>query len=133
VGLALAIASTATLLAGPTPVLTGCEHRPQVRPAGIVLACGDGNFYVTRLTWTRWSPREAVARGVGYENDCRPNCAAGHFHTYLVELRLSRVVGCVAHRLEFSTIAWRFVAAKPAHVPRAGSETLPCRFLRLHP
>jgi len=121
------------MLAGPTPVLSGCSHVAQVKPRSVMLACGDGNFYVSRLSWTRWSAREALASGIGHQNDCTPDCARGRFHTYRVELRLSHVVTCVRGRLEFATIGWRFLELRPAHVTRTGSETLPCRFLRLRP
>jgi hypothetical protein len=122
-----------TLLLTAALVFTGCSHRPEVRPASIVIACGDGNFYVTGLRWSRWGSRDAVATGTAHANDCTPYCAAGRFHTYPAALRLSRPVSCVAGRREFAAIAWRFPAAKPAHAPRSGTETLPCRFLRLRP
>jgi hypothetical protein len=116
-----------------TTVLTGCWHHAQVRPAEVVFACGDGNFYVTGLLWTHWGAADAEGRGVGHQNDCTPDCASGHFHTYKLSVRLSRPVVCVKARREFSRLAWRFTATKPAHVTRAGSETLPRRFLKLKP
>ena len=114
-------------------VFTGCAHHAQVRPAGVVFACGDGNFYATRMSWTHWGSADAEGIGVAYVNDCTPYCAAGHFHTYKLSVRLSRPVVCVKGRREFSRITWRFTAAKPAHVARADGETLPCRFLKLKP
>jgi hypothetical protein len=128
-GLLLAVAS----LAAPTPVITGCSHRPQVRPHEIMIACGDGNFYVDHLAWTRWRVSGAMATGFAHQNDCTPDCAAGHFHSYRASVTLSRVLSCVKGRREFVRIAWRFRAAKPAQAPRSSSETLPCRFLRLKP
>jgi hypothetical protein len=120
------------LLAALT-VFTGCGHQPQLRPTKVVFACADANFYATGISWTRWGPSAAEGVGVGHENDCKPYCAAGHFHTYRLTVRLSRPVACVKGRREFSRIAWRYTAAKPAGVPRAGSETLPCSFLKLKP
>jgi hypothetical protein len=67
--------------------LTGCAHRPHVRPSQAVFACADANFYATGLRWARWSADDA----------------------------------------------WRFAAATPAGVPRSGSETLPCSFLKRRP
>jgi hypothetical protein len=127
------MAAVLAVLAVAATVFTGCAHQPVVRPHEVVVACGDGNFYVDKLRWSSWRGAAAVATGVAHENDCTPNCAAGHFHTYRAELRLSHVVRCVKGRAEFATIGWRFLAAKPAHVPRTDSETLPCRFLRLKP
>jgi hypothetical protein len=101
-------------------VWTGCTHKASVRPAEIVVACADANFYVDRLRWTRWTATEAIASGVGHRNDCKPYCAAGHFRASPLAIRLSRVVECVPGRREFSRITWN-----------GGSETLPCSFLKL--
>jgi hypothetical protein len=114
-------------------VFTGCAHHPVVRPASVVFACGDGNFYATSLHWVTWGATAATAKGVGHQNDCKPYCAAGHFHTYSLSVRLSRPVQCVHGRTEFSRIAWTFTGRHPARVPATGSEVLPCSFLRLKP
>lgn len=116
-----------------TTVLTGCAHQAQVRPAGVVFACADANFYATRMSWAHWGTADAEGIGLGYVNDCTPYCAAGHFHTYRLSVHLSRPVICVKGRREFSRIAWRFTASKPPHVARADGETLPCSFLKLKP
>jgi hypothetical protein len=106
-------------------VWSGCAHQPQVRPASIVIACADANFYVDHLHWQRWTATGAVGTGIAHRNDCKPNCAAGHFHSSTATVRLSRVVTCVKGRREFSRIAW---TGKDA-----SSETLPCSFLALRP
>ena len=114
-------------------VLTGCAHHGQVRPAEVIFACADANFYATQMSWTHWGTADAEGTGLGHQNDCTPYCAAGHFHSYRATVKLSRVISCVKGRREFARIAWRFAAAKPAQYSRAGSETLTCRFLRLRP
>jgi hypothetical protein len=114
-------------------VFTGCSHQAQLRPVQIVFACADGNFYVNGMSWTHWGTADAEGTGVGHLNDCTPYCAAGHFHAYKLSVRLSRPVVCVKGRREFSRIGWRFTGAKPARLPRADGETLPCRFLKLKP
>jgi hypothetical protein len=106
-------------------VWTGCAHQPQVRPASIVVACADANFYVDHLRWKAWGARVATAAGTAHQNDCKPNCAAGHFRTFPLTVRLSRVVTCVRRRREFARIAWSGGAT--------GTETLPCSFLGLKP
>jgi hypothetical protein len=115
-------------------VLTGCSHHAQVRPASVIFACADANFYVARITWSHWGAGDAEGTGVGHQNDCTPNCAAGHFHTYPLTVRLSRPVVCTkGGPRQFSRIAWRFTGAKPGGVPRSDGETLPCSFLKIKP
>jgi hypothetical protein len=99
-----------------------------VRPRSIVLACGDGNLYVTRIEWSRWTMREARGVGVGHQNDCVPDCARGHFHRYRVALRLYRVRDCGAPKVaQFTRAFWAFTASKPVGVSRSGVEIFRCR------
>jgi len=99
-----------------------------VRPRSIVLACGDGNLYVTGIAWTRWAMQHALGVGVGHQNDCLPDCARGHFHNYPVALQLNRALECGAAKLpQFTQALWAFTAAKPVGVSRSGSETFRCR------
>ncbi|POX45459.1 hypothetical protein C3489_34135 [Streptomyces sp. Ru71] len=74
----------------PRPVLVDCLFHPQVRPADFILACGDGNSRLSSLHWKQWDTGVAVAEGVNAVNDCKPYCAAGHFHSYAVTVRLDR-------------------------------------------
>jgi hypothetical protein len=122
-------------LAHPATVWKSCAHEPAVRPAQIVLACGDGNFYAAGLRWTSWTSSSATATGVGRQNDCNPYCAAGHFRAYPISVRLSDPVTCGGTRREFARISWRWTTPIPKlhAVPRTGSDTLPCSFLKLKP
>ena len=129
--LAAALAAAFASPASQTPRFVGCASftsataKGAVRPASIVVACGDGNFYLDRLVWSAWG---TVARGAGiaHQNDCTPYCAAGHFHAYRATVRLDRAKMC-AGRPELTRIAWTFVGAKPAHAARSDSETFRCR------
>jgi hypothetical protein len=99
-----------------------------VRPRSIMLACGDGNFYLTRIAWSRWTMREARGVGVGHQNDCVPDCARGRFHSYRVALRLDRVMECGVPKVaQFTRAFWAFRASKPIGVARSGSQTFRCR------
>jgi hypothetical protein len=44
----------------------------------------DGNDYLTRLSWTSWTPGLASGYGTQVVNDYLPYCAAGHFDSYPV-------------------------------------------------
>ena len=62
-----------------TFVTKDCVH-VAIRPASIVFACADGNFYADHLRWGFWGVRHARGHGVFHQNDCNPSCAEGHFH-----------------------------------------------------
>ena len=81
---------TATPISVDGPfVLLDCLNRPQVRPASYMLACADGNDELIRIHWTNWVPPGAAGLGIQYLNDCTPNCASGHFHSYPVDIAVS--------------------------------------------
>ncbi len=76
----------------------------EVEPTSLLLVCSDGTAGLKNLTWTHWghnittstsgqSIPSATATGTGefFLNDCNPNCAQGHDHTYPVQVTLSVV------------------------------------------
>jgi hypothetical protein len=87
--------------ASPGPPATGslpgvvadCTSAPpyqlSIRPASIVLACGDGGLGVENITWTTWTTSPAAGQGTFWEKLCQPNCADGKIGTYPVAVRLS--------------------------------------------
>ncbi|HLI39075.1 MAG TPA: hypothetical protein VKV80_17305 [Streptosporangiaceae bacterium] len=75
-------ALTAKAASSTRTVVVSCPGKAQVRPGGFVLACADGNDYLTGLSWTSWTPDLASAKGTEHLNDCTPDCAQGKFHTY---------------------------------------------------
>jgi hypothetical protein len=52
------------------------------------LACGDGNGYFDRVQWSQWTQTYATATARQWVNDCKPNCANGHYTKRRVPLRL---------------------------------------------
>jgi hypothetical protein len=129
-----AIAVTTAPASPSQPHFAGCVSfvsataTGRVRPASIVLACADANFYVDKIRWSNWGPRSATGLGTGHQNDCTPYCAAGKFHAYPLSIRLDILELCgTAHRTaEFTRASWRFVAARPHGIPRSGSERFRC-------
>lgn len=137
VAVAVAVATLASVTAGSSgaravPVFGGCTSDVRVRPPKIVFACGDGNFFATRLRWSRWDAREALATGLGHQNDCTPDCARGHFHVYPISVRLSAPIVC-AHLNEFAKLSSRFLGRKPAHVPRQSTDSFSCHWRKVRP
>ena len=129
--LAALVAATAASAgeAVPVPKLAGCVPgaTPTVRPKEIIVACGDANFYFTNLVWASWNATGATAAGIAHLNDCKPYCAAGHFHTYRIAVTLTRPRSCRNGAREFTRMTWRFPATHPAGQPRTAGQPLPCR------
>ena len=129
-----ALVSVSAAAAASVPGYYGCtsffldQHHQTavVRPHSIVVACGDGNFALLRLRWTSWNGLHANAQATASQNDCKPYCAAGHFHSYPATVVLSRPRTCKNGVRVFTQLAWRFTAARPAGEPRTGSIRYPC-------
>ena len=91
---AVLLTSAAASAVAVVPVFGGCTSKVHVRPHTVVFACGDGNFFATRLRWTRWDASQAFATGIGHQNDCTPDCAGGRFHAYPVSVHLTTPLVC---------------------------------------
>ena len=50
----------------------------------------DGSLYVRGMQWTVWDDRQAAGDGIAHVNDCKPDCADGHYATYRVTVRLAQ-------------------------------------------
>jgi hypothetical protein len=77
-----AASTQATLARSPKYVVLNCSFQPVVRPSTMVIACADDGLGIKDLHWTSWTPKLASGYGTFFENDCKPNCAEGHFHYY---------------------------------------------------
>jgi hypothetical protein len=79
------LASTAAV-----PVVISCTGHAQTRPGRYVLACADGNAYLTGLSWAAWGSASAFAAGTDTFKVCIPTCTAGHLHNFPVLAALWR-------------------------------------------
>ena len=127
------VAAGTSSAASRVPGYLGCsslfpeQHpKPLVRPSGFLIACGDGNFSLRDLRWTTWSANGAHATGTGWQNDCKPYCAAGHFHAYPAAAWLSRPRTCMSGALVFTRLTWRYTRTKPPGIVGHGVENYPC-------
>ena len=118
-------AASATAAPASPPVFEGCLTGPVVRPASIVVACADGNFYVSRLRWSAWTATAATATGTAHQNDCKPYCAAGHFHTYPVRVTATKRSRCGA-AVYYARIEIFYPGRRPAEQPAHSADPLPC-------
>jgi hypothetical protein len=108
--------------------LPDCLGKPRVKPASVVLACADGNFSVAKLAWTGWGQAFTAGRGTGMVNDCKPNCAAGHFHSYPVILLATGRQNCHSNPA-YASITYAFITQAPYPVKTVKDATIPspCR------
>lgn len=119
------------------------EEAPlQVRPATIGYT-GDGTGYLGGrgsrprahldrggLHWLHWGRRSALAHGWDWLNDCRPDCAGGHFHPFPAIVRARRPRHGLFTRLTIETRLggrWRFDHRKLGYTPpqQYGEESFP--------
>lgn len=101
------------LASGEARRVVGNCTKSQVRPASIIIACGDGNIALTHLRWQRFGGVTAVAGGSYSANDCTPNCAAGHFHSYPATVVLSKARQCPDKDDDYRDASVTFTAARP--------------------
>jgi hypothetical protein len=59
-----------------------CGFKPVVAPSTVIVTCADAGIGLRDMHWTSWTPRLASGHGTFWENDCKPDCADGHFHYY---------------------------------------------------
>jgi hypothetical protein len=92
------------------------------KPHKVIFACADGSFYATNLRYVSYGSRQALATGTMHYNDCKPYCAAGHFHARKGKVRFYRAVRCADGRRYFSRAHYRFAG----RTGRADIEPLNC-------
>ncbi len=79
--------------AAPQVVIYACDGQPVGRPAGFILACGDGGLALQSLTWSGWGGPTATANGELRQNICIPNCATGGSVSYPAAVTVSGLTG----------------------------------------
>ncbi|MGP8296809.1 hypothetical protein ACTPOK_02350 [Streptomyces inhibens] len=103
-----------------------CTGQPQVRPGDFMLACGDGNNVLQSLRWSQWQPQSAAAEGNDLVNDCQPDCADGHFHSYRVHVRLDNPQLRPGHsgQWQYTRLTLTYAGDRPADTPRVVTSKL---------
>lgn len=95
------------------------------QPKSIVLACADGNYELTSLHWRAWGRTTATASGEARANDCKPYCAAGHFHSYPVTVTVTKLVKCGSART-YDKLTITYSGARPKGIAKRDVQTLSC-------
>jgi hypothetical protein len=104
------------------PVLVDCTGHAQTRPGRYVLACADGNAYLTGLRWAAWGSASAFASGTDTFKVCIPTCTAGHLHNFPVLAALWRAEALPGHPgvRYFTRLTLIYTGSRSYHV---GSKT----------
>jgi hypothetical protein len=97
----LRIAVVVALLVTPAIAFAGSRQvraincaREQYKPRTIFLTCADDDIFVHELKWAHWSRTKAVASGTFTWDDCKPDCADGHFRSLPVRVTLTGPKQC---------------------------------------
>ncbi|MEO9170920.1 MAG: hypothetical protein ABI282_09720 [Candidatus Baltobacteraceae bacterium] len=93
--------------------LPDCSGNPVVKPLEVVLTCADGGFTASKLRWTGWGSAFAAGVGIASVNDCKPYCAAGHFHTFTIVLLADGTQTCPNHETAYARVTYAFIGPSP--------------------
>jgi hypothetical protein len=116
---------------GRLPLLISNCAKAKLKPANVILACGDASFGATGMTWSSWSRKSALGTGTGQLNDCKPNCAQGKTKTAPIQLRLGKPVRCSNGKRIFAKVRYTWTQGAPAKFPDTGSVPLGCKLFGL--
>ena len=99
------------------PRLSVCGDMTHLRPDYVLLGCGDGGQFLTRVRWSSWTTSRAVGTAVWWQNLCTPDCAAGHFKHEGVTVTLFRPRLCrTPRRTLFTRMTLAVAHAAPVRV-----------------
>ena len=96
-------------------------------PRHLMLACGDGNFWLDGMRWRSWGAARATGTGTAHANDCNPYCAAGHFHAYPVSVTIGGLRTCSNGRREYTKLVIRYTTAHRPGIRSPETVDLGCR------
>ena len=94
-------------------------------PAELVIACADANYSLEKLKWKGWGTVAAKATGSAKANDCTPNCAAGHFHSYPVQVIADGLRACGRAKI-YTRLTIVYPGKRPAGISARNVQTLSC-------
>ncbi len=126
VGVPAALGSGTALPKLPTQIGPPGKGDLQAKPSSITYS-GDGSAFFAGakgsnnrakpLTWSSWTASGGQGSGFNWLNNCKPNCAAGTFHTFAVKLDAYSPKRVGGH-LIFSRIKVTYTGQMPKHANR---------------
>jgi hypothetical protein len=120
----LSLGAISASAASPVKI-TNC-FKASSRPKQVVLTCGDANTALTKLTWSSFGGASASATGTFEMNTCSPNCAAGKFVKYPVNVTATSTRACKGGLRVYNKLTLQFTARKPPSSSRLKNWTLGC-------
>lgn len=94
-------------------------------PASLVLACADANYSLERIVWHGWGGPAASGTATARANDCKPYCAAGHFHSYRATLTADKLVRC-GLAPSYGRLTIVYAGARPQGIAKRDVHALGC-------
>jgi hypothetical protein len=86
------------------------------KPVELVHYCADAGQILNEITWSSWTPTEAIGAGTSTANDCEPSCAEGKDVISAVEIKLTKPVTSESGKRVFSNIEIQYDKVQPSGV-----------------
>ena len=86
------------------------------KPVELVLYCADAGQILNEITWSSWTPTEAIGAGTSTANDCEPSCAEGKDVISAVEIKLTKPMTSESGKRVFSNIEIQYDKVQPSGV-----------------
>ena len=86
------------------------------KPVELVLYCADAGQILNAITWSSWTPTEAIGAGTSTANDCEPSCAEGKDVISAVEIKLTKPITSESGKRVFSNIEIQYDKVQPSGV-----------------
>jgi hypothetical protein len=86
------------------------------KPVELVLYCADAGQILNEITWSSWTPTEAIGAGTSTANDCEPSCAEGKDVVSAVEIKLTKPMTSESGKRVFSNIEIQYDKVQPSGV-----------------
>ncbi|HEY2326141.1 MAG TPA: hypothetical protein VGH52_01515, partial [Gaiellaceae bacterium] len=78
-----------------------------------------------KLKWRGWGTVAAKATGTATANDCNPYCAAGHFHSYRVQVIADKLTTCGRAKI-YAEIIIVYPGKRPTGIKARDVQSLSC-------
>ena len=86
------------------------------KPVELVLYCADAGQILNEITWSSWTPTEAIGAGTSTANDCEPSCAEGKDVISAVEIKLTKPCNSESGKRVYSNIEIQYYKVQPTGV-----------------